>query len=399
MLFRILNSFNLSITDSGSLNTFNIFESIVMFLTKIRRFKRFFGSVFTMKIKIYTEHPVKLYYQAPYELVGDENIELIGSRFLYYVLINLNNRFKTFRKIRKVLTDKDNIIENEPVYPIWKSFKAPLRLLFSKNIILPLAACSSIVYYTLILKLLRKNLIYHTAWPYISEGKYVKKPRLFNEFLWKIFFKNLKAIGTSRKATESLSAMGCRAYNIPHSVNTDIFKPKENDELKVLYVGRLNEAKGIRSILKLAEKFRDVEFVFVGSGPLEDLLVGDNVEFLGEIKDREKLAEVYGDSEIFILNSYKTPEWEELFGRVLIEAMASGLAIISTDCIGPKEVINERNGILIEQRNDKQLFEKFKLLLEDKNLRESLGKEARKEALEKYSIKEVAKKWKVVIEK
>ena len=89
-----------------------------------------------MKLKIYTEHPVKLYFQAPYNSIQD--IELIGSRFFYYTLIKLNNNFKIFRKLRKIITKKDNIIENEPITSIKKSLFAPIRLLFSKNIILPM---------------------------------------------------------------------------------------------------------------------------------------------------------------------------------------------------------------------------------------------------------------------
>jgi glycosyltransferase involved in cell wall biosynthesis len=350
-----------------------------------------------MKIKIYTDCPIKLYYQGVYPLLGKEvkDIELVGTRALYYSLIKLNNNSKIFQRLRKLLTGKSGEIKNEPVCKIWRSFTAPFRLLFAKNIILPVTACRNIVYYLLILKLLRKNLIFHSAWPYHGE-KYIKEPKFVNERIWKLFMKGTKAIGNTKKAAEGLAKMGAKSYFIPHSVNTTIFRPgeKENEKLRVLCVGRLNEAKGIRSILKLAEKFPNVEFVFVGKGPLENEIKGKNVKYLGEINDREELAEVYRSSDIYILNSYKIPEWEEIFGRVLIEAMSSGLAIISTDCIGPKEIIRDNeNGLMIEQRNDKELFDKFELLIHDKRLRERLGKNSRKEALEKYDIIQISKKW------
>ncbi|MBU2639830.1 MAG: glycosyltransferase family 4 protein [Nanoarchaeota archaeon] len=349
-----------------------------------------------MKIKIYTDCPVKLYYQGVYSI--EEDIELVGTRFLYYSMIKLNNRFKFLRKLTR-----RGEIKNEPVSGIWRSFSAPFRLLFCKNIVLPVTACRNIVYYLLLLKLLRKNLIFHSAWPYHGE-KYIEEPKLWNKFFWKLFFRNIKAIGNTRKATEGLRSVGARAYYIPHSVETSIFKPKEKDNKKpvVLYVGRLNEAKGIKSILKLADKFnKEAKFVFVGSGPLENEVRNNkNVEFLGEINDRKELAEVYRNSDIFILNSYKTPEWEEIFGRVLIEAMSSGLAVISTDCIGPKEIIRDgENGFLIEQKNDRQLLEKFNILLKDKKLREKMGKNAREDALEKYDIKKISEKWLEVIKK
>ena len=353
-----------------------------------------------MNIKIYTDCPLKLYYEGVYHLkeIGKVKcIELIGTRFFYYFMIELNNRFKLFRRIRSLFGWENKIIKNEPTSKILTSLSAPWRLLFAKNIILSIVACGNSIYYLYLLKILKKNLIFYSSWPYYGE-KYIRTPRIWNFFLWKLFFKNIKAVGINKKATDSMSLLGAKTYHIPHSVDTSMFRPKKNDNKKpvVLFVGRLNEAKGIKAIFKLAEVYhREAKFVFVGAGPLEkDLTDNKDIEFLGEIKDMVKLSEVYKNSDIFILNSYKTPEWEEVFGRVIIEAMASGLSIISTDCIGPKEIIKDGvNGFLIEQKNDKQLFDRFNQLLNDKKLRKRLGINARKEALEKYDINIIAEKW------
>lgn len=358
-----------------------------------------------MKIKIYTDCPFKLYYQGVYPLLGKEvkDIELVGTRFVYYSFIALNNRFGFIRALRKIITGKGDKIENEPVSGIWNSFSAPFRLLFAKHIILPVTACRNIVYYLLVLKLLRKNLIFHSAWPYYGE-RYVVEPKIWNRYFWRLFFKNIKAIGNTERAAKGLRNIGARAYYIPHSVDTSLFKPnkKNNKKPVVLTVGRLTEAKGIKPILKLANMFKDkAEFVIAGSGPLEQEIKNNkNVRFLGAIDYGKKLAEVYNNADIFILNSYKTKDWEEIFGRVLIEAMSSGLAIISTDCIGPKEIIRDgENGILIEQNNDKQLLDKLKILLNDKNLREELGRKSREVALKEYDLKKVSEKWLEVIKK
>jgi len=50
-------------------------------------------------------------------------------------------------------------------------------------------------------------------------------------------------------------------------------------------------------------------------------------------------------------------------------------------------------------KNDKQLLEKFKILLKDKKLREKLGKNAREDALEKYDIKKISEKWLEILQK
>lgn len=360
-----------------------------------------------MKIKIYTDCPIKLYYEGVYRLKDlnkVEDVELIGTRFFYYIYIKLNNKFKLFRKIRKIFNGKENVIKNEPTSEILKSLCAPFKLLFYRNIILSISACRNSIYYLYLLKFLNKNLIFYSSWPYYGK-EWIIKPRLWNnEFLWKLFFKNIKAIGINKDAARGMTSLGAKTCYIPHSVDTSLFKPKEkkNKKIVVLYVGRLIEAKGIYSILNLANQFhKEAKFIFIGSGPLEDDVKNNkNVEFLGKIEDREKLAEIYGNADIFILNSYKTPEWEEVFGRVLIEAMSAGLAVLSTDCIGPKEILMDgKNGILIEQKNDKQLFINFQLLLKDKNLRKKLGSNARKDVLEKYDINKIAEKWLEVIKR
>lgn len=330
-----------------------------------------------MKLTIYTECPTEVYFKPLMYLEeqGKIELEIIDARLLYLPLLKL----KLFLKGEKKEYIKGSVI---------KSWIAPLKLLFSEKILLGFGPYSNAVYYLLFLKLIGKDLIYYTSWPHWNE-KRGKSNWFWNRFLWRIFLKKIKIVGVNNACSRYLDNVKV----ISHSVDTELFKP-EKKRLNVLYVGRLEKEKGVLDLLTLSKEFKDVTFTFVGNGKMKNLVKGENVEYLGEIWDRKKLAKVFNKSSIFILNSYKTKNWEEVFGLSALEAMSSGLAVIATDSIGPKEVITDgEDGLLIPQRNINALRDRLNLLIKDKKLREKLGKNGRKTALEKYDIKKISEKW------
>ena len=211
--------------------------------------------------------------------------------------------------------------------------------------------------------------------------------------------KNIKVVGVTKKACEGVNNFGAKGVNIPHPVDLEIFtkKIKENKQLKVLFVGRVLPEKGILDILKLSEEFKDINFTFVGDGNLSSRIKNcglNNVEYKGFIYDKKELSKVYRQADIFISNSYSTENWEELFGIVIIEAMASGLAVIATDCVGPKEIIqNGENGFLIHQKDYNDLKNKFTQLIKNKSLIKKFSDNGRKTVEEKYDIRIIAQKW------
>jgi len=149
-----------------------------------------------------------------------------------------------------------------------------------------------------------------------------------------------------------------------------------------------------------AWEWKDVEFWFVGEGILkkqiEKMQGKYPVRYFGYIENQEKLAEVYRQADIFILPASAT--YEELFGIVLIEAMASGLPVIAANSLGPSEIVDHGvNGYLIPKGNVKALGKAIKHLLENPELRKRMGKEGRKKALEKYDEAIVAKQWQQVM--
>ena len=330
-----------------------------------------------MKLTIYTECPTEVYFQPLRYLQEQKKIklEIIDSRLFYLPLLKL----KLFLK-----REKKEYIKGS----VFSSWIAPIKLLFSDKILLGFSPYSNAVYYLLFLKLIKKDLIYYTSWPHWDQ-KRGRSNWFWNRFLWRLFLKKTKKIGVNDACAKVLDNIEV----IYHSVDTELFKP-EKKRLNVLYVGRLEEEKGILDLITLSEEFKNITFTFVGNGKLKPLIKGDNIEYFGEIWNREKLANVFNQSSIFVLNSYKTENWEEVFGLSVLEAMSSGLAVISTDCIGPKRIItNGEDGFLIPQRNINILRDKLNLVIKDNKIRERLGKNGRKKVLENYDIKKIGEKW------
>jgi len=94
-----------------------------------------------------------------------------------------------------------------------------------------------------------------------------------------------------------------------------------------------------------------------------------------------------------ILPSRKFKNWEELFGIVIIEAMATGIPVIASNCIGPKEIIeNGKDGILFKKEDFNGLINSIMLLKNNEKLRKKLVKNANKKIVGKYIIEIVSKK-------
>lgn len=103
------------------------------------------------------------------------------------------------------------------------------------------------------------------------------------------------------------------------------------------------------------------------------LNVQRQVKFLGSVS-REEKWKLYGLSDLFVL-----PSIHEALGLVILEAMSIGLPVIASNVGGIPEVVKEGyNGLLFEPSNWKDLADKITLLLNDDEMRERIGKNAKK---------------------
>ena len=121
--------------------------------------------------------------------------------------------------------------------------------------------------------------------------------------------------------------------------------------------GSLDSRKGIEELLVCFADRPDAYLTILGKGPLERLVKEyevscPNIHYAGYVADQNELFDIYRKHAFFVLNSKRTPEWEELFGMVLIEASACGLVPLAPDQVGPSEILqNGQNGILFAEGN------------------------------------------------
>lgn len=165
-------------------------------------------------------------------------------------------------------------------------------------------------------------------------------------------------------------------------INEPLEEPIDNSLPNILAVGRLTKAKDYFTMLKafsLVLKEVPANLLIIGEGEerwkiekaISDLNISKNVVLLGLQKNPFKYM---AKADVFVLTSIL-----EGFPNVLVEAMACGMSVISTDCqSGPNEIIeNEKSGLLVPVGSEKKLAEAVVKLLKDGNLRDRFSKNAK----------------------
>jgi glycosyltransferase involved in cell wall biosynthesis len=148
---------------------------------------------------------------------------------------------------------------------------------------------------------------------------------------------------------------------VPNMVDTDFFirppQSRKYEPFVFVAVGALIESKGVDILLRAyAHTFKgqdDVRLVVVGDGPQrgalealsQELGIAAQVEWHGNL-DREGLLKALWQASAFV-----HPSFVETFGIVLIEAMATGLPLVVTDCGGPAGIIGESTGIMVTPKD------------------------------------------------
>ena len=190
-----------------------------------------------------------------------------------------------------------------------------------------------------------------------------------------------------------------RTIVIPNSLP---FYPQQGSSCsnkRVIFVGRLNEQKGLEYLIKTWEKVcrkhPDWELHMFGEGEQREMLEGlihskrlDDVVIIH--KPTQKIMQEYLNSSIFLLTSRF-----EGFGMVLVEAMACGLPVVSFDCPwGPADIINDgEDGFLVEYLNTNEAAQRVCQLIEDPHLRKEMGAKARAN-VRRYDRDAVMRQWK-----
>lgn len=198
---------------------------------------------------------------------------------------------------------------------------------------------------------------------------------------------------------------------IPMGCNTSRFSPEfkeenyfeQNSEKVILFVGRLAEKKGVTYLIEAMKKV-NAKLYIVGTGPLETSLKkqaeeqGAKIIFLGA-KTHEELPKIYASADLFVAPSIVASDGDQEGLPVsIMEAMASGLPVVSGLSGGVKDIIEDGiNGYVVNSKDIEQLSNRINLVLNDSNKSLEMARAARNTALD-YSYDNIAFRYHQVIE-
>jgi glycosyltransferase involved in cell wall biosynthesis len=199
--------------------------------------------------------------------------------------------------------------------------------------------------------------------------------------------------------TEALRARARRLNRnvelVPNGVDTERFAPPPGGRprgtpARVLYVGRFSAEKNLDTLVTAAAELarrRPLRLVLVGGGPLEAAVraqaraAGLDVEFPGVVP-QERLPELYREADAFVLASFT-----EGHPKVLIEALASGVPCVASDCEGNRSLVTDGvTGLLFDPRRAADLAESLARVLDDEGLAKGLGQAGRELAVARYDL-------------
>jgi len=164
-----------------------------------------------------------------------------------------------------------------------------------------------------------------------ASARFYKIPRL-------LFAPNREMI----QALEAATGKPC--YLMSHAVDTEAFRPELRDRqdgpFRIGYVGRLTAEKNVRVLARLEQALldmghRDFHFVVVGEGAEGEWLRRNmrQAEFTGVLTGRE-LSRAFANFDVLAFSSET-----DTFGLVVLEAFASGVPAVVTNCGGPQYTV------------------------------------------------------------
>lgn len=161
--------------------------------------------------------------------------------------------------------------------------------------------------------------------------------------------------------------------NLKQNINMEV-KEFNNEELKIIFVGELSLQKGISTLLNVIESIKGkMKINVIIAGWVNDyikdrLRKNSDVVVVRGVLSKSELEKEYEKAHILIL-----PSIQEGFGRVILEAMSYGVAIIASRNTGAPDIIkNEYNGFLFDVYDEKSIENYINLLYNDRELLEKV---------------------------
>ncbi len=335
------------------------------------------------------EQTGKNYYFVETQRISEERLQMgWGTEDVPEYVIKSYTDETSYKKCLEIINDADVVIRGSAPYEMISKRLKDKKLTF----------CYSERIY-------KKGFEFH-KWPV----------RLLRHFMSFGRFKNLHILCASAFASADYAKTGTfinKAYKWGYFTQVKEYKNLEEvleskKKNSVLWVARLIELKHPEAALYVAKKLRESGYDFtlniIGNGVMyEDLQkqiekekLGDNVCLLGSMKP-EEVREYMEQSEIFLFTSDKNEGW----GAVTNESMNSGCAVVASHAIGsiPFLINNGQNGLIYKDGDLDDLCEKVKYLLDNKDKRIEISRNAYTTMLNEWNGNNAARKFITLCEK
>jgi len=210
---------------------------------------------------------------------------------------------------------------------------------------------------------------------------------------------DLISLGFSEKKIHITSTMYEAADVVP-------FSDRNRKRLKFLYLGRISPLKGIAELINAAKILRergcDFELTVVGHGDREGIVekyrdlsqqydLGDLINFTGRLTGRDKY-QAFADSDVYVF-----PSWTEGCPTSVLEALGSGLFVISTDVGALREIIRDgENGKIIRLKDFNDLADKMVWACENIDIIRNKRAAIQAEAITRYETSVVAEQFRKI---
>jgi len=169
----------------------------------------------------------------------------------------------------------------------------------------------------------------------------------------------------------------------PNGVNREVFYPRNRADARqllglpqdrpiVAFVGSFTERKGPQRLLESLKSRPDIGVVMLGNG--FDKPFGPQVLYSGSVS-HDEVPVWLNAADVFAL-----PTLAEGSCNAILEAMACGLPIVSSNISSNREILNQDSGILVNPRNPVEIGEAIRSLIDDPNRRTRMGLHSKKRA-------------------
>ena len=163
---------------------------------------------------------------------------------------------------------------------------------------------------------------------------------------------------------------------IPYGVDLEKFKylqrPEPDPLFRVIFIGSLNQRKGIVYLLDALNSLKNIELLIVGRGIFDETLLSDynfKISLYHDVS-HEKLLSLLQQSHCFVL-----PSIIEGFGQVILEAMATGIPVIASMNTAAADIITHtKDGFIVPIRDSSSISDHISLLQANSDLARKIGK-------------------------